>query len=101
MAATKASKEFIWVKQLMSELGFGVDYSLYSDSQSAIHLVKNSTFHSRTKHIHLRYYFIRSLLEDGQLKLVKIEDNKNSAIMLTKPVDSQKWNFCSTLVNLC
>ncbi|KAK3017333.1 hypothetical protein RJ639_005486 [Escallonia herrerae] len=52
--------------------------------QSAIHLAKNSAFHSRTKHIQLRYHFIRSLLEDEQLTLEKIEGNKNPADMLTK-----------------
>ena len=45
---------------------------LHSDNQSAINLAKNSTFHSRIKHIALCYYFIKSLLEDGVLTLVKI-----------------------------
>ncbi|KAG9457669.1 hypothetical protein H6P81_002177 [Aristolochia fimbriata] len=73
---------------------------LYSDSQSAIHLAKNSAFHSRTKHIHLRYHFIRTLLEEGQLKLEKIDGKKNPANMLTKPVEGQKLSLCSTMVNL-
>ncbi|KAK3007498.1 hypothetical protein RJ639_013627 [Escallonia herrerae] len=59
------------------------------DQQSAIHLAKNSAFHSRTKHIQLRYHFIQSLLEDGQLNLENIEGNKNPADMLTKVVDRQ------------
>jgi hypothetical protein len=42
---------------------------LYCDSKSAIHLEKNSKFHSNTKNIQLRYHFIRSGLEDGHLKL--------------------------------
>lgn len=32
---------------------------LYSDSESVIHLAKNSAFHSRTKHIRIRYHFIQ------------------------------------------
>ncbi|KAG9446257.1 hypothetical protein H6P81_012385 [Aristolochia fimbriata] len=85
VAATEASKEYIWLKSLMNELGFDNAYCrLYSDSQSAIHIAKNSTFHSRTKHIHLRYHFIRTLLEEGQLKLEKIDGKKNPADMLTK-----------------
>ncbi|KAK3000453.1 hypothetical protein RJ639_021124 [Escallonia herrerae] len=54
------------------------------NSRSAIHLAKNSAFHSRTKHIQLRYHFRQSLLEDGQLNLEKIEGNKNPVDMLTK-----------------
>ncbi|KAK3043083.1 hypothetical protein RJ639_001198 [Escallonia herrerae] len=84
-----------------AELGYGqVDCKLWTDSQSAIHLAKNSAFHSRTKHIQLRYHFIRSLLEDGQLNLEKIEGNKNPADMLTKVVDRQKLSLCSTLISL-
>ena len=73
----------------MGELGKEHDKgTLYSDSQSAIHLAKNSAFHSRTKHIQLKYHFIRSVLEDGQLKLEKIHTSQNPADMLTKVVSS-------------
>ncbi|KAK3027346.1 hypothetical protein RJ639_041587 [Escallonia herrerae] len=101
VATIEASKEIIWLQRLLTELGYGqVDCKLWTDSQSAIHLAKNSAFHSRTKHIQLRYHFLRSLLEDGQLNLEKIEGNKNPADMLTKVVDSQKLSLCSTLINL-
>ena len=43
---------------------------MYSDNQSAIHLAKNSAFHSKTKHIQLKYHFIRSILDEELLKLV-------------------------------
>ncbi|KAK3004505.1 hypothetical protein RJ639_018768 [Escallonia herrerae] len=74
--------------------------NLRRSSRSAIHLAKNSAFHSRTKHIQLSYHFIRSLLEDGQLNLEKIEGNTNPADMLTKVVDRQKLSLCSTLISL-
>eukprot|EP00253_Pinus_taeda_P034205 PITA_34205 len=55
VAATEASKEMIWLQRFMGELGKEHDMGmLYSDSQSAIHLAKNSSFHSRTKHIQLK-----------------------------------------------
>jgi hypothetical protein len=54
----------------MEELGKKQENSrLYCESESAIHLAKNSAFHSKTKHIQLRYHFIQSTLEDGNLKL--------------------------------
>ena len=50
--AMEASKEMIWLQHFLEELGHKQDACpLYSDSQSAIHLVKNVAFHSRTKHI--------------------------------------------------
>ena len=73
---------------------------MFIDSQSAIHLAKNSALHSKTKHIQLWYHFIWSVLEDGQLKLEKIHTNENLADMLTKVVTREKLNSSSTLVGL-
>jgi hypothetical protein len=91
VAATEASKEMIWLQRFMEELGKKQENNkLYCDSQSAIHLAKNSAFHSKTKHIQLRYHFIRSALEDGQLKLEKIHTSQNPTDMLTKGVTREK-----------
>jgi SRSO17 transposase len=73
---------------------------LYCDSQSAIHLEKNSAFHLKTKHIQLRYHFIRSTLVDGQLKMEKIHTSQNPADMLTKGVTREKLSSCSVSVGL-
>jgi len=52
VAATEASKEMIWLQRFLDELGKKKELGkLYSDSHSAIHLAKNSAFHSKTKHI--------------------------------------------------
>jgi len=97
VAVTEVSKEMIWLQGLLTELGFMQERcALYSDSQSAIHVAKNSAFHSRTKHIGLRYHFIRSLLEDEVLTLIKIQGSKNHADMLTKVVTIDKLKLCST-----
>ncbi|CAN1807780.1 Retrovirus-related Pol polyprotein from transposon TNT 1-94 [Linum perenne] len=101
VAITEASKEMIWLQGLLAELGFEqTKNTLYCDSQSAIHLAKNSAFHSRTKHIGLRYHFVRSLLEDNVLKLEKIAGSKNPADMLTKAVTTEKLKLCSVSVGL-
>ena len=85
----------------MGELGKKHDMgTLYSDSQSAIHLAKNSTFHSRTEQIQLKYHFIRSVLEDGEVKLEKIHTSQNPADMLKKVVTREKLRICSVLIGL-
>jgi len=89
--AIEASKEMIWLQRFLDELGKKQELGrLYSDSQSAIHLAKNSAFHSKTKHIQFKYHFIQSTLEDGQLKLEKIHTSQNPADMLTKVVIREK-----------
>ncbi|KAL5754374.1 hypothetical protein ACOSP7_022594 [Xanthoceras sorbifolium] len=101
VVVTEASKEMVWLQSFLEELGKKQeDNVLYCDSQSAIHLAKNPFFHSRTKHIQLRYHFIRSLLEDGILKLEKISGAQNPADMLTKTVTTDKLKLCSASVGL-
>jgi hypothetical protein len=70
---TEASIDMIWLQRFMEELRKKQENSrLYCHNESVVHLGKNSTFHSNTKNIQLRYNFIQSILEDGHLKLEKI-----------------------------
>ena len=79
----------------MEELGKKQENSrLYSDSQSSIHIAKNSSFHLRTKHIQLKYHFIRFVLDEELLKLENIHTSQNPADMLTKGVNREKLSSC-------
>jgi len=70
-------------------------YVLHCDNQSAIHLTKNPTFHSRTKHIDYRYHWILNALEDGELQLEKVHTNDNWSDMLTKTISDKKLtDYC-------
>ena len=55
----EACKEILWLKRFLYELGLVQGkYNLYCDSQSVIPLSKNSSFHSKSKHIDMRYHWI-------------------------------------------
>eukprot|EP00253_Pinus_taeda_P022910 PITA_22910 len=85
LSTTEACKEMLWMQRFLGEIGIKQDkYVLYYDSHSAIHLVKKPTSHSKTKHIDLRYHWIRHVLEEEQLSLEKIHTYRNPADMLTK-----------------
>jgi ATP-binding cassette subfamily B (MDR/TAP) protein 1 len=59
IAAVDACKEVLWMQNFLQELDMKQKkYTLYCDSQSAIHLAKNPSFHARTKHIEVRYHWI-------------------------------------------
>ena len=78
IAAVEAAKEVLWMKNFLQELGMKQEnYNLFCDSQSAIHLAKNPSFHSRTKHIDVRYHWIREAVSSKLLKLEKIHTDKN------------------------
>ena len=70
MAATEAMKEAIWLKGLVAELcSARLKSILKCDSQSAIHLIKNQRFHERTKHIDVRFHFIRDVVKEGAINV--------------------------------
>ena len=73
---------------------------LYCDSQSAIHLSKNPMFHSRSKHIDVRYHWIKDVLESKQLKLEKIHTNDNASDMMTKALPNEKIVCCMKIVEV-
>lgn len=101
MAITEAVKEAIWLHGLLKDLGVGQkQLEVYSDSQSAIHLAKNQVFHARTKHIDVRYHFVREILEEEEILLQKIHTTENPADMLTKVVTRAKFEHCLDLVNI-
>ena len=101
IAITEACKEILWLKKFLQELGMTQEkYVLHCDSQSAIHLSKNSTFHSRSKHIDVRYHWIRDVLESKSLLLEKIHTEDNPSDMMTKSVSKNKLEEFRTLTGL-
>ena len=73
---------------------------MFCDSQSAIHLAKNQVYHARTKHIDVRYHFVREIIEEDGVLVQKIKNYDNPADMLTKVVTAIKFNHCLDLINI-
>eukprot|EP00253_Pinus_taeda_P033548 PITA_33548 len=95
IAATHVSKEAVWLQRLCSSTGLvhGV-IKINCDSQSAIFLAKNPAYHSKTKHIDVQYHFVRDMIEDKKVLLVKVDTLKNTANALTKFVSYHKFSWC-------
>ena len=101
IAITEACKELLWLKKFLQELGLKQErYVLHCDSQSAIHLSKNSSFHSRSKHIDVRYHWIRDVLNDKLLQLEKVYTDDNTSDMLTKALTKDKHEKCRLLAGM-
>ncbi|GJY36937.1 retrovirus-related pol polyprotein from transposon TNT 1-94 [Tanacetum coccineum] len=70
VATAQASKEAVWLKMLLEELGHEQEkITLFCDNQSALYLARNPTFHSKTKHIRVQYHFVREKVEEGTVDM--------------------------------
>jgi len=95
MAATHASKEAVWLQRLCSSMGLVQGaIRIDCDNQSGIFLAKNPAYHSKTKHIDVQYHFVRDMIEDKKVLLVKVDNLKNTMGALTKSVSSEKFSWC-------
>ncbi|GKE35776.1 hypothetical protein Tco_1455098 [Tanacetum coccineum] len=74
IAATGATCQALWLKRLLSEIIGWEDerITLKVDNISAIALVRNPIFHGRSKHIDIRYHFIRECVENGYINVEHI-----------------------------
>nr|KYP48030.1 Retrovirus-related Pol polyprotein from transposon TNT 1-94 [Cajanus cajan] len=103
MAACEAVKEALWLRGLVSELLLGEELettSIYCDNQSAICLTKNQVHHERTKHVDVKFHFVRDVVASDVVKIEKVATEENAADMLTKALPSNKFEFCLKLLNV-
>lgn len=63
---------------------------LWCDNQSTIAVAKNPSYHGRTKHIDMRFHFIRSLVTEGSITLKHCNIGDQLADVFTKPLPAEK-----------
>ncbi|GKE04629.1 hypothetical protein Tco_1396647 [Tanacetum coccineum] len=101
IAAAQASKEAVWLKMLLEELGHEQEkITLFCDNQSALYLARNPAFHSKTKHIRVQYHFVREKVEEGTLDMYKIHTDDNVADYMTKAINCDKFIWCRSSCDL-
>ena len=88
MAASSAAQEAVHLRLLMGTLGFDQEgpTTILEDNQGCIAMSANPISHKRTKHIDVRYHFVRERVATGAIKLDFVETKKQLADILTKPL---------------
>jgi hypothetical protein len=102
IAQTHAAKELIWLRTFLGELTtpFSGPITLHCDNQGAIALSKDNKFHARTKHIDIRYHFIREAVENNQVFMHYVPTDENVADIFTKPLAKPKFEKFVKLLGL-
>nr|GEV23808.1 copia LTR rider [Tanacetum cinerariifolium] len=99
MALTEA--EAIWLGGLLEELGVELNrVTVNCDNHGAIHLSRNHVFHDKTKHINVRYHFIREVLEAKTVEILKVDTEHNAVDALTKVVPGHKLQHYLELLSV-
>lgn len=102
MASGDATKQAMWLRQLLTDLGFSLSDPLLilNDNQGAVHLSKNAEDHNRTKHIDLRHHFLREQVQANTVSLKHIPTEDNLADLLTKPLPEPRTRDLTSRLGL-
>ncbi|GJX13724.1 putative ribonuclease H-like domain-containing protein [Tanacetum coccineum] len=101
VAAANCCGQVLWIQNQMLDYGYNLmNTNIYIDNESTICIVKNPVSHSKTKHIEIRYHFIRDSYEKKLIQVIKIHTDKNVADLLTKAFDVSRTPRYLSLVVL-
>lgn len=92
-ALSCAASELLWLKGLLLHFEIQANTAMvFCDSQAAIHLASNPTFHERSKHVEIDCHFIREHVNSGFLQLVHVWTHHQLVYLLTKAVTSTQFH---------
>lgn len=92
VAASCYCTQLIWMRQMLDDYGIHKEgFLVLCNNTSAISISKNPVHHSRSKHIDIRYHFIRDLVEDNVCNIEHIGMSEQLTDILTKPMESEKF----------
>ncbi|CAI7826000.1 unnamed protein product [Closterium sp. NIES-54] len=99
IALCSATKEGLYLRELLEEAKLAElpNFTLFCDNQSAIRIANKNGFANRTKHIALRYFFVKDEIEKGRLELSYCPTSEMAADYLTKKLGKQKFEYCMLL----
>jgi Reverse transcriptase (RNA-dependent DNA polymerase) len=101
MALSDASRECIARCHLYEELCLSIDTPIiYCDNLGSLSTAEDPTNYARSKHIDLRYHFIRHTIDQGTLGVDHVPGNENPADVLTKPLGPAKHEYLTELMGI-
>ena len=99
--AGSCRSQLLWMKNLLSDYGISQDTMVvYCDNYSAIDISKNHVQYSKTKHIEIRYHFIRDLVERKTVALEYISTKRQNADIFAKPLDRSKFETLRQVIGV-
>ena len=102
VASALAMKVAVFCSNMLTELGFGKEFAqmpVYCDNTATLHALGNRSFSSRTKHIAMRFFFIRELVTQGRISIHYVQTEDNLADIGTKHLNKHRFKHRMELMN--
>ena len=100
IALSVAVREAVWLHKILTDL-FDHDMdptTIHCDNQSCVKLSKNLVFHDRSKHIEIKYHYIRDMVQRKTIHVQYLPTHEQIANIFTKPLAKTKFEyFCERL----
>ena len=102
VALSQATQELVWLRRLLAGIGQPIEgpTTLYEDNQGTIAIARNPISHSRTKHIDIKYHFVRDAVQEGTIELIYCPTEVMIADLLTKGLPRVRHNTLCKSVGL-
>ncbi|KAJ9539166.1 hypothetical protein OSB04_031899 [Centaurea solstitialis] len=94
VAAASCCSQVLWMQSQLRD--YGLEYKkipIYCDSKSAIAISANPVQHSKTKHIDIRYHFLKDNVEKENIELYFVNTEYQLADLFTKALDEKRFKF--------
>ena len=88
VALSEVCAEIMFIKQIMEFLGVKVELPImvHVDNLGAIYMANNEIIGGRTRHVDVRYHFVKEFVENGVVKVIFVKSDNNDADLFTKNV---------------
>jgi len=102
IAVSAAAQEAVWLRRLLTDLKALPESPtiIMEDNQGAMALAKNPVAHARTKHIDIKYYYIRKAIQDGLIVLRYCPTNEMIADLFTKGLLKARFELLHTAMGM-
>ena len=103
IATASCACQGIWLRRILEEVKYTQQgpIMLFCDNSSTIKLSKNPVLHGRSKHIDVRFHFLRDLTKEGKVELIHCRSVEQIADILTKPLKAESFMKLRALLGMC
>nr|KYP57482.1 Retrovirus-related Pol polyprotein from transposon TNT 1-94 [Cajanus cajan] len=103
IAAAGCACQAVWMRRVLKELGYKQEGStvIKCDNYSTIKLSKNPVMHGKSKHIDVRFHFLRDLTKNNEIELVHCGTQDQVADVMTKPLKMDSFQKHRVQLGMC